>query len=305
MAFSTPGSDSTDAAPAVVLQPSRSRSAWWDALARLRQSRGAWVGTAILSLIVLVVLGAGVLSPYDPLAVEADDHFLPPGPKHVFGTDILGRDILSRMLFGGRLSLVTGIISVSFALFLGVPMGVLSGFYGGLTDRLIMRIVDLMLTFPGILLALVIVAVLGPSLLNAMIAVGISASPTYARVVRATTLASKTEAYVEAARALGCSSPRIIVRHILPNTVAPLIVLGTLGVAGAMISAAALSFLGLGAQPPDPEWGALLSEGRSYLRVAWWMTVFPGLAIMVTVLAINLLGDGLRDALDPRLRGQT
>lgn len=303
MAFSTPESASTE--PAAVVQPARSRSAWWDALARLRRSRGAWVGTVILALIVLSVLGAGLLSPFDPLAVDADRRFTPPGRPHLFGTDILGRDILSRMLYGGRLSMVTGIISVSFALLIGVPMGVLSGFYGGLTDRLMMRLVDLMLTFPGILLALVIVAVLGPSLFNAMIAVGVSASPTYARVVRATTLASKTESYIEAARALGCSSPRIIVRHILPNTMAPLIVLGTLGVAGAMISAAALSFLGLGAQPPDPEWGALLSEGRSYLRVAWWMTVFPGIAIMVTVLAINLLGDGLRDALDPRLRGKT
>jgi len=300
MRSSTHASGSTEAAAA--LQPRPSRSAWWDALSRLRRSRGTWVGTVILGLVILSALGADVLSPHDPLAVEANDRFLPPGPGHVFGTDILGRDILSRMLFGGRLSLVTGIISVSFALIIGVPMGILSGFYGGLADRLIMRVADLMLTFPGILLALVIVAVLGPSLMNAMIAVGISASPTYARVVRATTLANKTEAYIEAARALGCSTLRIMVKHILPNTMAPLIVLGTLGVAGAMISAAALSFLGLGAQPPEPEWGALLSEGRSYLRVAWWMTAFPGLAIMVTVLAINLLGDGLRDALDPRLR---
>ena len=300
MRYWTRASDSTESVG--TPRPTRSRSAWWNALTRLRRSRGAWVGVVILGLIILSVLGAGVLSPYDPLGVNADDRFIPPGPGHPFGTDILGRDILTRMLFGGRLSLVMGIISVSFALLLGVPMGVLSGFYGGLADRLIMRVVDLMLTFPGILLALVIVAVLGPSLWNAMIAVGISASPTYARVVRATTLAARTEAYIEAARALGCSNPRIIARHILPNTVAPLIVLGTLGVAGAMISAAALSFLGLGAQPPQPEWGALLSEGRSYLRVAWWMTTFPGLAIMLTVLAINLLGDGLRDALDPRLR---
>jgi peptide/nickel transport system permease protein len=260
------------------------------------------VGAVILGGIVLAVLGAALLTPYHPLAVDADKAFRPPGADHPLGTDILGRDMLSRILFGGRLSMVTGIISVSFALLIGLPMGVLSGYYGGTTDRLIMRVVDLMLTFPGILLALVIVAVLGPSLLNAMIAVGVSASPTYSRVVRATTLSAKTEAYIEAARALGCSNLRIILRHILPNTIAPLIVLGTLGVAGAMISAAALSFLGLGAQPPHPEWGALLSEGRSYLRVAWWMTAFPGFAIMVTVLAINLLGDGLRDALDPRLR---
>lgn len=296
----TPASASTESA--AVPQPARSRSAWADALTRLRRSRGAWVGVVILVLIVLSVLGAGVLTPYDPLGVNADEGFIPPGPGHLFGTDILGRDMLTRVLFGGRLSLITGMISVSFALLLGVPMGVLSGYYGGLTDRLIMRIVDLMLTFPGILLALVIVAVLGPSLLNAMIAVGISASPTYARVVRATTLAARSEAYIEAARALGCSNPRVIIRHILPNTLASLIVLGTLGVAGAMISAAALSFLGLGAQPPEPEWGALMSEGRSYLRRAWWMTAFPGFAIMLTVLAINLLGDGLRDALDPRLR---
>ncbi len=300
MRFWTRASASTDSV--ATSRPPRSRSAWGDALTRLRRSRGAWVGVVILVLIVLSVLGAGLLTPHDPLGVNADDRFIPPGPGHLFGTDILGRDMLTRVLFGGRLSLITGIISVSFALLLGVPMGVLSGYYGGLTDRLIMRMVDLMLTFPGILLALVIVAVLGPSLLNAMIAVGISASPTYARVVRATTLAAKTEAYIEAARALGCSSLRIILRHILPNTVAPLIVLGTLGVAGAMISAAALSFLGLGAQPPEPEWGALMSEGRSYLRVAWWMTAFPGFAIMLTVLAINLFGDGLRDALDPRLR---
>lgn len=300
MPSSTHASASTDAP--VQGQPVSSRSAWRDALTRLRRSRGAWVGIAMLGLIVLAVLGAPLLTAKDPLAVVVEERFLPPGPGHVFGTDILGRDMWTRMLYGGRLSLVTGIISVSFALALGVPMGVVSGYYGGLADRLIMRLVDIMLTFPGILLALVIVAVLGPSLFNAMVAVGISASPTYARVVRATTLAARIEAYVEAARAMGCSNPRIIIRHILPNTMAPLIVLGTLGVAGAMISAAALSFLGLGAQPPQPEWGALLSEGRSYLRRAWWMTAFPGLAIMVTVLAINLLGDGLRDALDPRLR---
>lgn len=300
MGSSTRAFASTDGT--VPAQPVPRRSAWGDAARRLRRSRGAWVGVVILGLIVGSVLGAGVLTPYDPLAVDAAGGFVPPVAEHLFGTDILGRDLLTRMLYGGRLSLVMGVISVSFALLIGVPMGVLSGYYGGIADRLIMRFVDLMLTFPGILLALVIVAVLGPSLVNAMIAVGISASPTYARVVRATTLAARNEVYMEAARALGCNNLRIILRHVLPNTVAPLIVLGTLGVAGAMISAAALSFLGLGAQPPQPEWGALLSEGRSYLRVAWWMTAFPGFAIMLTVLAINLLGDGLRDALDPRLR---
>ncbi len=300
MRSSIPESVSIDAP--IEIPRARRRSVWWDALRRLRRSRSALVGAVILSLIVLAVLAAGLLSPYDPLAVDASIGFLPPGSRHPFGTDILGRDIGTRILYGGRLSLITGIISVSFALAIGVPIGLASGYYGGNTDRLLMRLVDLMLTFPGILLALVIIAVLGPSLLNAMIAVGISASPTYARVVRSTALSAKTEAYIEAARALGCSNLRVIIRHILPNTMAPLIVLGTLGVAGAIIAGAALSFLGLGAQPPQPEWGALLSEGRSYLRRAWWMTAFPGLAIMFTVLSINLLGDGLRDALDPRLR---
>jgi peptide/nickel transport system permease protein len=300
MPSSTPESVSIDAT--VDAPRTRGRSIWRDALLRLRRSRGAILGAVILSVIIVAVLAAGVLSPYDPLAVDASKGFIPPGGAHPVGTDILGRDIGTRILYGGRLSLITGLISVSFALAIGVPMGLASGYYGGNVDRVLMRVVDLMLTFPGILLALVIIAVLGPSLLNAMIAVGISAAPTYARVVRSTALSAKTEAYIEAARALGCSSPRIIARHILPNTIAPLIVLGTLGVAGAIIAAASLSFLGLGAQPPQPEWGALLSEGRSYLRRAWWMTAFPGIAIMVTVLAINLLGDGLRDALDPRLR---
>jgi peptide/nickel transport system permease protein len=210
--------------------------------------------------------------------------------------------VATRILFGSRISLLTGLISVTIAILIGVPLGLVSGFYGGLADRLLMRLVDLMLTFPGILLALVIIAILGPDLFHAMLAVGISASPTYARVVRATVLSAKSQTYVEAARATGCTNARIMGRHILPNTVAPIIVLGTLGVAGAIIAAAALSYLGLGAGPPVPEWGALLSEGRNYLRVAWWMTTFPGLAIMTAVLSINLLGDGLRDALDPRLR---
>jgi peptide/nickel transport system permease protein len=230
------------------------------------------------------------------------DGLQPPNARHWLGTDVLGRDLFTRILFGARTSLQTGLISVTIAVAIGVPLGLVSGFYGGLVDRLLMRLVDLMLTFPGILLALVIIAILGPDLFHAMLAVGISASPTYARVVRATVLSAKEQVYVEAARAIGCVNARIMLRHILPNTLASIIVLATLGVAGAIIAAAALSYLGLGARPPEPEWGALLSEGRNYLRVAWWMTTFPGLAIMTAVLSINLVGDGLRDALDPRLR---
>jgi peptide/nickel transport system permease protein len=268
---------------------------------RFRRSRGALVGSLCLALVVWAAVGASLLTPYDPLNISPADRMLPPDRHHLLGTDEFGRDVLTRILYGGRISLRTGLVAVTIAIAIGVPLGLASGFYGGLVDRLLMRFVDLMLTFPGILLALVIVAILGPSLTNAMLAVGISASPTYARVVRSSVLSTKPLIYVEAARALGCGNRRIMIRHILPNIMAPVIVLGTLGVAGAILAAAALSFLGLGAQPPQPEWGALLSEGRNFLLDAWWIATFPGLAIMVAVLAINLVGDGLRDALDPHL----
>lgn len=277
---------------------SLSRQVLW----RLRRSKSALVGSIILGALVLAAFAAPLLTPYEPLAIEPVDRLQPPNARHWLGTDVLGRDLFTRILFGSRVSLQTGLISVTIALLIGVPMGLLAGFYGGFTDRSLMRVVDLMLTFPGILLALVLIAILGPDLFNAMLAVGVSASPAFARVVRATVLSSREQTYVEAARAVGCSNMRIMLRHILPNTMAPIIVLGTLGVAGAIIAAAALSYLGLGARPPEPEWGALLSEGRNYLRVAWWMTTFPGLAIMTAVLSINLLGDGLRDAFDPRLQ---
>jgi peptide/nickel transport system permease protein len=295
----TRASDSSDAAGEIMARP---RSPWREVFRRLRRSAGAVLGGIVLAALVAAALAAPLLTPYEPLAVSPADRLQAPSLSHVFGTDVLGRDVATRILFGSRISLMTGLISVTIAILIGVPLGLVSGFYGGLSDRLLMRLVDLMLTFPGILLALVIIAILGPDLFHAMLAVGISASPTYARVVRATVLAAKSQTYVEAARATGCTNARIMARHILPNTTAPIIVLGTLGVAGAIIAAAALSYLGLGARPPEPEWGALLSEGRNYLRVAWWMTTFPGLAIMTAVLSINLLGDGLRDALDPRLR---
>lgn len=278
------------------------RSPWGEALRRLRRSKSALLGGLILTLLVGAALAAPLLTPYEPLVMNPVDRMQPPNPRHWLGTDVLGRDLFSRILFGARVSLQTGLVSVTIAILIGVPMGLIAGFYGGLTDRSMMRLVDLMLTFPGILLALVVIAILGPNLLNAMLAVGISASPTFARVVRAAVLSSREQTYVEAARAAGCTNARIMLRHILPNTLAPIIVLGTLGVAGAIIAAAALSYLGLGIQPPTPEWGGLLSEGRNYLRVAWWLTTFPGLAIMTAVLSINLLGDGLRDALDPRLQ---
>jgi peptide/nickel transport system permease protein len=208
----------------------------------------------------------------------------------------------TRIVYGGRISLRIGIISVFIALLVGVPMGLIAGYYGGVLDDLIMRVVDMMLAFPGILLALVIIAILGPSLINVMVAVGISSVPTYARVTRGSVLKAKEEMFVEASILMGCRTRRILLLHILPNILGPLVVVSTLGVAGAIISGAALSFLGLGATPPTPEWGLLLSDGRNYLRHAWWISTFPGLAIMATVLSINLLGDGLRDALDPKMK---
>lgn len=269
---------------------------------RHRLSPAVLLGGTLLTAVVGAAVAAPLLTHYDPIALSPTSRLLPPDPHHLFGTDEFGRDMATRILFGARISLRTGLVAVSLAMLIGVPMGLASGYYGGATDRLLMRFVDLMLTFPGILLALVIVAILGPSLLNAMLAVGISASPTYARVVRSSVLSTKPQAFVEAAGAIGCGSGRIMLRHILPNVSAPIVILGTLGIAGAIIAAAALSFLGLGAQPPQPEWGALLSEGRDQLFDAWWIATFPGIAIMVTVLAINILGDGLRDVLDPQLR---
>lgn len=280
----------------------RPRSLWADAMGRLAHNRGAVLGAVLLALLVLGALLAPQLTRYDPVAITPRDRLIPPGLDHWFGTDAFGRDIYTRVVFGARISLVIGVVSVVIATLLGVTMGLLAGYFGGLTDALIMRAVDVMLAFPGILLALVIVAVLGPDLLNAMIAVGISAAPTYARVTRSAVLQTKTNLFMDAATVIGVPVWRIMLRHLLPNILGPIVVVTTLGVAGAIIAGASLSFLGLGAKPPTPEWGLMLSEGRSYLRQAWWITTFPGLAIMFTVLAINLVGDGLRDALDPRMK---
>jgi len=278
------------------------RTLWSDAFARLRRNHGAMLGAAGLLLLILVALLASVLAPYDPIEMVPRDRLQSPNPQHWLGTDIFGRDILTRLMYGAQISLLVGVISVTISILIGVNLGLIAGYYGGLLDTLTMRLIDVMLAFPGILLALAIVAVLGPGLFNVMIAVGVAAVPTYARVVRGAVLSVRQNAYVDAALVVGCKNARILFRHVLPNVLAPIIVIATLRVGGAIISGAALSFLGMGAQPPTPEWGAMLTEGRNYMRVAWWITTFPGLAIMVTVLSMNLLGDGLRDALDPRLR---
>lgn len=270
--------------------------------ARARRSPNVLVGTAILVMMIALVAAAPLLTPYDPIEQFRRERLLPPTAEHPLGTDDLGRDILSRVLYGGRVSLQVGVFSVAFASIAGTILGLLAGYYSRWVDALIMRFIDVLLAFPSILLSLVIVALLGKDLRNVMLAVGIATVPIYTRVVRGSTLSAKGFEYVEAARAIGAPTWRILFAHILPNTLAPLIVVTTNGMAGAIIAGAALSFLGLGEQPPNPEWGIMLSQGRDYIRAAWWITTFPGLAIMITVLSINLLGDGLRDILDPRLR---
>ncbi len=287
--------------PLVLNDGRRHRSLWGDAMRRLRQNPGSMIGLALLIIIATMAILAPWVTRYDPVEIVASERLKPPSVQYWMGTDAFGRDIYTRIVYGGRISLQVGIISVSIAATMGVTGGLLAGYFGGWTDSFIMRLADITLAFPGILLALVVIAILGPSLFNAMIAVGIAAAPTYARVTRGLVLKTKATTYVEAAVAVGSPPSRVIMRHILPNILGSLIVVATLGVAGAIIAGAALSFLGLGARPPTPEWGLILSEGRSYLRHASWITTFPGLAIMLTVLSINLLGDGLRDALEPRM----
>ena len=269
---------------------------------RFLRQRGAIVGFVILAALAVVALGAPWMAPRDPIKTAPREALQPPGVRFLLGSDQLGRDVASRVMHGARISLTVGLISVSIALLLGAPLGLVSGFYGGRLDAVLMRVIDVLLAFPGILLALAIVSVLSPGLNNVMIAVGLSAVPAYARLTRASVLTAREQLYVEAARALGGRDVFILARYILPNVVAPLIVTATLGLGTAILAAASLSFLGLGSQPPLPEWGRMLSEGRDYLREAWWIATFPGLGIMLTVLAMNLLGDGLRDVLDPRLK---
>jgi peptide/nickel transport system permease protein len=271
-------------------------------LRRLLRDRGAIAALIVLLLIIASAVLAPLLPLANPIQVDSPHALYSPGTPYLFGSDQYGRDVFSRVIYGGRISLLVGPIAVIIALVPGVAVGLISGYYGSWVDTVLMRIIDVMLAFPGILLALGIVAVLGPSLTSLMIAVGISTIPTYARLTRASVLSTRETLYVDAARVVGAPDVSILVRHILPNVVAPIIVVSTLGVGAAILVAATLSFLGLGSQPPTPEWGRMLSEGRQYLREQWWIATFPGLTIMLTVLALNVLGDGLRDVLDPRLR---
>ena len=269
-------------------------------LRRLVKRKGAMFGLAVVAFFVLIALFAPWIAPHDPLETSWSALRLAPSAAYPFGTDDIGRDVLSRVIWGARASLLAGLVSVCISVSLGVPIGMLAGYLGRWVDGLISRITDAMLACPFLILAIALAAFLGPSLTNAMIAIGISATPVFIRLTRAQVLAAKSEDYVEAARALGNPHLRIALRHILPNIVAPLIVQATLAIAAAVIAEASLSFLGLGQQPPAPSWGSMLNTARSYMDQAPWMAVWPGVSIFLLVLSFNLLGDGLRDALDPR-----
>ena len=267
---------------------------------RLLRRKGAMVGLAFVALFILMALVAPWLAPHDPLATSWSAIRKAPTLANLFGTDEIGRDVLSRVLWGARASLLAGVVSVCISLALGLPIGMLAGYLGGWTDALISRATDAMLACPFLILAIALAAFLGPSLTNAMIAIGISATPIFIRLTRASVMAVKVEDYVEAARAVGNPHLRIVLRHILPNILAPLIVQATLAIAAAVIAEASLSFLGLGQQPPAPSWGSMLNTAKNYIDQAPWMAVWPGASIFLLVLSFNLLGDGLRDALDPR-----
>jgi len=270
------------------------------ALRRLVRRRGAMVGLALVVFFVLMAILAPWISPHDPLATSWSMVRKAPSAGYWFGTDEIGRDVLSRVIWGARASLLAGVVSVCISLLVGVPVGLVAGYLGRWPDMIISRIADAMLACPFLILAIALAAFLGPSLTNAMIAIGIAATPVFIRLTRAQVLAVKVEDYVEAARAVGNSHLRIALRHILPNVVAPLIVQATLAIAAAIIAEASLSFLGLGQQPPAPSWGSMLNTAKNYVENAPWMAVWPGVSIFLLVLSFNLLGDGLRDALDPR-----
>jgi len=268
---------------------------------RFLRSRSAVLGAGLLLAWILIALFAPYLVPYDPTET-VNMARRPPSGEHWFGTDLLGRDLFSRVLLGAQISLTLGLISVSLGALPGIALGLVAGYRGGLIDTLISRLIDALLALPSILLALVVIAALGPSIRNVMIAVGVATVPQYARLVRGSVLAIKQLPYVEAARVIGAPSTRIMLRHVLVNAYAPVLVLSTLQIGNAILIGSGLSFLGLGAQPPTPEWGLMSAEGREVLNRAWWISTFPGLAILSVVVACNLLGDGLRSTFDPKMR---
>jgi len=273
---------------------------WQRTLRLLVKRRMAVAGLAVVLFFIALAILAPLVSPYDPLATNWAMVRKPPSALHLFGTDEIGRDVLARVIWGARASLLAGLVSVSLALAVGVPIGLVSGYLGGVIDGILMRLIDAMLAIPFLILAIALAAFLGPSLANAMIAIGVSQTPIFARLTRGQVLTVKHEDYIEAARAVGNPHHRIVLRHILPNIIPPLLVQATLAAAAAIIAEASLSFLGLGEQPPDPSWGSMLNTAKNFISQAPWMALWPGLAIFTLVLSLNLFGDGLRDALDPR-----
>lgn len=270
---------------------------------RTKLNSSLLLGGGIVLIVVLAAIFAPLISPYDPIRLNIPARFSPPSAEHWFGTDQYGRDIFTRVLYGARYDLVIAVLAVTLAAGVGTPLGLIAGYFGGLTGTLIMRVMDLLLAFPNILLAMTLAAILGPSLSNAIFAVALVGIAGYARIAYSATLSAKSEVYVEAARALGAGHRRLMVRAILPAILAPIVIRGTLGMGFTILLAAGLGFIGLGAQPPTPEWGAMINEGRDQIILGrWWASVFPGLAIVTLVTGFNLLGDGLRDALDPRTR---
>ena len=287
-----------DQAPAVQSVSRR------QALGRALRRPSIGAGALILLFFIAAALLAPLLAPYDPLAQNVVASLRPPAPEHLLGTDKLGRDIFSRMLYGARISLVVGIAVVLIAGAIGTLLGLIAGYSGGLLDEALMRVTDLFFAFPALILAMAIAGALGPSLRNALIAISAVTWPVYARLIRGQVLALKEQEFVIAARALGVPEWRIVLRHLLPNTLAPLLVQASFDMGGAITSVAGLSFIGFGAQPPTPEWGVMISEGRNYIATQWWLATVPAAAILSVVGGFNLLGDGLRDLLDPRLRGR-
>ena len=273
-----------------------------DTFRRFIKNKAAVVGLIIISLLLFGAIFASVITPYDFDKQDLTARFEMPSMAHLLGTDEFGRDLFTRILYGARISLFVGILSVSVGCLIGGTLGALAAYYGGRVDNFIMRFLDIWHSIPDLLLAISLASAMGPGIGNAIIAIGLTTIPSYARVVRASVMTVKNTEYIEAARCLGASVPRIILRHIIPNALAPIIVQASLGVAGAIITTASLSFIGLGVQPPTPEWGSMLSKGRQYIRNYWHLVTFPGVFIMTTVISLNLLGDGLRDALDPRLK---
>ncbi|MCA0928048.1 ABC transporter permease subunit [Ruegeria profundi] len=295
--------DTTQIATAPT-RPSALREFWY----YFRENRGAVIGLYVFSALVLIALFAGIIAPHDPTAQNRAATLLPPvwqeggSWSYILGTDPLGRDLMSRLLYGSQLTFLVGIMVVLLASVGGIIIGLISGFAPKWVDTIIMRIMDIILSFPALLLALVLVAILGPSLINAMIAIAIAYQPHFVRLTRAAVLAERSKDYVISARVAGAGRPRLMFITVLPNCVAPIIVQAALSFSNAILDVAALGFLGMGAQPPTPEWGTMLAESREFILRAWWVVTFPGLAILITVLAINLMGDGLRDALDPKLK---